>query len=136
MGRRTASRTESSTPTTSSPSRARVTAVTLSAEQGGYVRERCRGLGLGDRAEVRIQDYRDVAGDAPYDAIASVEMGEHVGAAQYPRFCAALYRLVRPGTWRPVQAYRRAADQTIDTFSSMGFNLRRLDLCSIYRNKK
>ena len=38
---------------------ARVTAVTLSAEQGGYVRQRVRGLGLTDRAEVRIQDYRD-----------------------------------------------------------------------------
>ena len=76
--------------------RARVTAVTLSAEQGGYVRQRVRGLGLGDRADVRIQDYRDpLAG--PYDAIASVEMGEHVGAAQYPRFCAALHRLLRPG---------------------------------------
>jgi cyclopropane-fatty-acyl-phospholipid synthase len=76
--------------------RARVTAVTLSAEQGGYVRRRCAGLGLGDRAEVRIQDYRDPL-DGPYDAIASVEMGEHVGAAQYPRFCAALDGLLRPG---------------------------------------
>jgi cyclopropane-fatty-acyl-phospholipid synthase len=76
--------------------RARVTAVTLSAEQGGYVRQRVRGLGLGDRAEVRIQDYRDPL-DGPYDAIASVEMGEHVGAAQYPRFCSALSRLLRPG---------------------------------------
>jgi cyclopropane-fatty-acyl-phospholipid synthase len=76
--------------------RARVTAVTLSAEQGGYARQRVRGLGLGDRAEVRIQDYRDPL-DGPYDAIASVEMGEHVGAAQYPKFCSALYCLLRPG---------------------------------------
>jgi cyclopropane-fatty-acyl-phospholipid synthase len=76
--------------------RARVTGVTLSAEQGGYVRQRVRGLGLGDRAEVRIQDYRDPL-DGPYDAIASVEMGEHVGAAQYPKFCSALYCLLRPG---------------------------------------
>jgi cyclopropane-fatty-acyl-phospholipid synthase len=75
---------------------ARVTAVTLSAEQGGYVRQRVRGLGLTDRAEVRIQDYRDPLG-TDYDAIASVEMGEHVGAAQYPRFCATLHRLLKPG---------------------------------------
>jgi cyclopropane-fatty-acyl-phospholipid synthase len=26
-----------------------------------------------------------------------VEMGEHVGAARYPAFCAALYRRLRPG---------------------------------------
>ena len=38
--------------------RVQVTGVTLSREQGGYVRQRARGLGLGDRAEVRIQDYR------------------------------------------------------------------------------
>jgi cyclopropane-fatty-acyl-phospholipid synthase len=75
---------------------ARVTAVTLSGQQGEYVAGRVRDLGLGDLVEVRIQDYRDTAG-GPYDAIASVEMGEHVGAALYPRFCSALRDLARPG---------------------------------------
>jgi hypothetical protein len=70
--------------------RVQVTGVTLSREQGGYVRQRALGRGLGDRAEVRIQDYRDPL-DGQFDAIASVEMGEHVGAARYPAFCAALY---------------------------------------------
>jgi len=74
----------------------RVTSVTLSAEQGGYSRERLRGLGLADRAEVRIQDYRDASG-GPFDAIASLEMGEHVGADGYPAFCAQLRGLLRPG---------------------------------------
>ena len=74
--------------------RVRVTGVTLSREQGGYVRRRARGLGL--NLEVRIQDYRDPL-DGSYDAIASVEMGEHVGAARYPAFCAALYGRLRPG---------------------------------------
>jgi cyclopropane-fatty-acyl-phospholipid synthase len=74
--------------------RVRVTGVTLSREQGGYVRRRARGLGL--NLQVRIQDYRDPL-DGPYDAIASVEMGEHVGAARYPAFCAALYSKLRPG---------------------------------------
>ena len=76
--------------------RARVTAVTLSAEQGGCTRDRLRGLGLADQAEVRIADYRDTRG-GPYDAIASVEMGEHVGAGNYPAFCTALHRLLQPG---------------------------------------
>jgi cyclopropane-fatty-acyl-phospholipid synthase len=75
---------------------AQVSSVTLSAEQGGYTRERLRGLGLADRAQVLIQDYRDTTG-GPYDAIASLEMGEHVGADAYPAFCAALRRQLRPG---------------------------------------
>ena len=33
----------------------------------------------------------------PFDAIASLEMGEHVGADGYPAFCAALRGLLRPG---------------------------------------
>jgi cyclopropane-fatty-acyl-phospholipid synthase len=90
--------------------RVNVTAVTLSREQGGYVRQRVRGLGLGDRADVRIQDYRDASGPAHgYDAIASVEMGEHVGAAGYPRFCAELYRLVRPGGRLLIQQMSRGS---------------------------
>ena len=75
---------------------ARVTGVTLSAEQGGYARERLRGLGLTGRATVLVQDYRDTAGGA-YDAIAALEMGEHVGADGYPAFCAALRDRLRPG---------------------------------------
>jgi cyclopropane-fatty-acyl-phospholipid synthase len=76
--------------------RVQVTGITLSREQGGFVRQRARGLGLADRADVRIQDYRDPV-DETYDAAASIEMGEHVGDAQYPRFCAALYRRLKPG---------------------------------------
>jgi cyclopropane-fatty-acyl-phospholipid synthase len=89
--------------------RVRVTGVTLSREQGGYVRRRARGLGLTeDRVQVRIQDYRDPL-DGPYDAIASVEMGEHVGAARYPAFCAALYGRLRPGGRLLIQQMSRTA---------------------------
>jgi cyclopropane-fatty-acyl-phospholipid synthase len=73
-----------------------VTAVTLSAQQGGFVAGRVRELGLESLVDVQVRDYRDITGDG-YDAIASVEMGEHVGAEQYPRFCAALHDHVRPG---------------------------------------
>ncbi|HEY1486393.1 MAG TPA: cyclopropane-fatty-acyl-phospholipid synthase family protein [Micromonosporaceae bacterium] len=74
---------------------AHVTGVTLAARQRDYVAARIERAGLGSRAQVRLQDYRDVL-DGPYDAIATVEMGEHVGDAQYPGFAAGLYGLLRP----------------------------------------
>jgi cyclopropane-fatty-acyl-phospholipid synthase len=87
---------------------ARVTGVTLSTEQGGYVQQRIRGLGLGERAEVMIQDYRDPL-EGRYDAAASIEMGEHVGAARYPRFCASLFRRLRPGGRLLIQQMSRGS---------------------------
>jgi cyclopropane-fatty-acyl-phospholipid synthase len=84
-----------------------VTAVTLSAQQGGFVTGRVRELGLESLVDVQVRDYRDITG-AGYDAIASVEMGEHVGAEQYPRFCAALHDHVRPGGRVLIQQMSRA----------------------------
>ncbi|PJJ56823.1 cyclopropane-fatty-acyl-phospholipid synthase [Mumia flava] len=72
---------------------ARVTGVTISAEQHAYVTERARRLGLEDRVEIRLQDYRDVD-DGPYDAVASLEMGEHAGDAGYPAYVETLRRNV------------------------------------------
>jgi cyclopropane-fatty-acyl-phospholipid synthase len=72
---------------------AQVTAVTLSGEQGAFVAGRVRDLGLDQLVTVQVQDYREIGGER-YDAITSIEMGEHVGASQYPRFCAQLHRLL------------------------------------------
>jgi cyclopropane-fatty-acyl-phospholipid synthase len=72
-----------------------VTGVTLAARQRDYVAKRIAAAGLSDRAQVKLLDYRD-ATDGPYDAIATIEMGEHVGDAQYPGFAAGLYRLLKP----------------------------------------
>ncbi len=74
---------------------ARVTGVTLSREQRAFVQARVAERGLGDRVEVRLQDYREV-GDPPFDAAASIEMGEHVGEDNYPTFAAGFRRLLRP----------------------------------------
>ena len=73
----------------------RATGVTLSAQQRAYGLARVAALGLDDRVEIRLQDYREIA-DAPYDAVASIEMGEHVGEHNYPEYAARLHRLVVP----------------------------------------
>ncbi|WP_328634309.1 cyclopropane-fatty-acyl-phospholipid synthase family protein [Streptomyces sp. NBC_00356] len=73
-----------------------VTAVTLAAEQAAYVKEQATARGLDKRVEVLCQDYREPAGGA-YDAAATIEMGEHVGDAEYPAFAALLHDRVRSG---------------------------------------
>jgi cyclopropane-fatty-acyl-phospholipid synthase len=76
--------------------RASVTAVTLSAAQAKYVQDRVKAQGLTELVTVRTADYRDIRG-GEYDAVAAVEMGEHVGDELYPAFCAQLHGLLRPG---------------------------------------
>ncbi|MGO9294993.1 MAG: SAM-dependent methyltransferase, partial [Streptosporangiaceae bacterium] len=75
---------------------ARVTAVTLAAGQARFTRGRVAELGLAGQVTVRVQDYRDIPAES-YDAICSIEMGEHVGRAEYPAFCALLRDRLRPG---------------------------------------
>ena len=70
--------------------------VTLSQRQADWARRAVREAGLGDRVEIRVQDYRDVH-DGPFDAISSIGMFEHVGAARLDEYFSALHRLVRPG---------------------------------------
>lgn len=73
-----------------------VVGVTLSHEQAGYARKRIAEAGLTDRVEVRLQDYREIP-DGPFDAISSIGMAEHVGAAEYRTYADVLYKLLRPG---------------------------------------
>ena len=75
---------------------ATVVGVTLSTEQAALARERVAAAGLADRVEIRVQDYREVD-DAPFDAVASVGMAEHVGVDRIPGYVARLHELVRPG---------------------------------------
>jgi cyclopropane-fatty-acyl-phospholipid synthase len=75
---------------------AHVTGVTLSTEQLAFAQNRLRDQGLDSRADLRLQDYRDLA-DGPYDAVASIEMFEAVGRQYWPGFFAKLHELLKPG---------------------------------------
>ncbi len=75
---------------------AKVTGVTLSTEQLAWARERLAGHGVADRADLRLQDYRDIA-DAPFDAVLSIEMFEAVGQAYWPGYFETVSRLLKPG---------------------------------------
>jgi cyclopropane fatty-acyl-phospholipid synthase-like methyltransferase/DUF1365 family protein len=85
------------------------TGVTLSEQQRDFVAKRIAERGLGDRVTVRLQDYREVAEDEPYDAISSIEMGEHVGESQYPVYAATMFGHLRPGGRLLLQQMSRRA---------------------------
>lgn len=71
---------------------ARVTGVTLSTEQHRTANERAAARGLADRAQFRLEDYRDLA--EPFDRIISVGMFEHVGQPNYQEYFDTVARLL------------------------------------------
>ncbi len=75
---------------------AQVVGLTLSAEQKVYIDGVLAERGLQDRVEIRVEDYRTLT-DGPFDAVASIEMGEHVGEDNYPTYAWVLHNGVRPG---------------------------------------
>jgi cyclopropane-fatty-acyl-phospholipid synthase len=75
---------------------AKVVGITLAVEQAKLARELVAQAGLSDQIEIRIADYRELAGEQ-FDAISSIGMVEHVGDAQIDVYMAKLFELLRPG---------------------------------------
>ena len=75
---------------------AQITGVTLSTEQLAWAQQRLTKQGLGHKADLRLQDYRDID-DGPYDAICSIEMIEAVGQEYWPTYFQTVARLLKPG---------------------------------------
>jgi cyclopropane-fatty-acyl-phospholipid synthase len=71
---------------------AKVTGVTLSAEQLGLAQERVAAAGLSERIAFELRDYRDLVG--PFDRIVSVGMLEHVGAPNLRNYFETVRRLL------------------------------------------
>ena len=73
-----------------------VIGVTLAEEQVEWAQEWIRKEGLGDLADVRLMDYRDVP-ESGFDGICSIGMMEHVGYKQYPSYFKEMMDKLRPG---------------------------------------
>jgi cyclopropane-fatty-acyl-phospholipid synthase len=82
---------------------ASVTGVTLSTEQLAFAQRRMDTLGTSAQADLRLQDYRDIA-DAPFDAICSIEMVEAVGREYWPTYFDSVARLLKPGGQACIQS--------------------------------
>jgi cyclopropane-fatty-acyl-phospholipid synthase len=77
---------------------ASVVGITLSPPQAEKALQRAEQAGVGDRVEIRVMDYRDLAGSGErFDAIASIGMVEHVGASQIEVYAQTLAGLLEPG---------------------------------------
>jgi cyclopropane-fatty-acyl-phospholipid synthase len=73
-----------------------VLGITLSRPQADLARRRVAELGLDDRVEIRVADYRALD-EPPFDAVVSIGMVEHVGASQIDVYARQTARLLRPG---------------------------------------
>jgi cyclopropane-fatty-acyl-phospholipid synthase len=91
----------------------RVTGITLSEAQAAYARSRLAERGLGERVEIRVQDYRDLAGR--WDAIVSIEMLEAVGHRFLDPFFAVCGRVLAPGGRMALQTIS-IPDQVYDRY--------------------
>jgi cyclopropane-fatty-acyl-phospholipid synthase len=91
-----------------------VTGVTLSVEQRDYVMGKAAERGLADKVDVSLRHFRDLEAsgvhDEDIDAIASIEMGEHVGDLEYVVFVDSIHRYLRPGGRALIQQMSRSND--------------------------
>jgi cyclopropane-fatty-acyl-phospholipid synthase len=76
--------------------RVEVLGITLSERQAQMARSRAAEAGVADRVEIRVMDYRDLAGER-FDAVASIGMVEHVGEERIDVYAGRLASLLPPG---------------------------------------
>jgi cyclopropane-fatty-acyl-phospholipid synthase len=69
--------------------------VTLSYEQAQWAKAAIDREGLGDLAEVRHLDYRDVV-ETDFDAVSSIGLTEHIGVRNYPAYFSHLRDRLKP----------------------------------------
>jgi cyclopropane fatty-acyl-phospholipid synthase-like methyltransferase/DUF1365 family protein len=86
-----------------------VLGLTLSRQQASYINAELARRGLGKRASVRIQHFREFSQPGAFDVAASIEMGEHVGAEAYPVYTRMLQTSVKAGGRVLIQQMSRAS---------------------------
>jgi cyclopropane-fatty-acyl-phospholipid synthase len=74
---------------------ARAVGITISRSQADLARKRAAEAGVGDRVEIRLQDYREL-GRERFDVISSIGMSEHVGAKNLAQYYTILHDALHP----------------------------------------
>ena len=79
----------------------KVTGLTISKEQLLYAQNRMKNIGLEDKVDLKLQDYRDETG--VYDGVASIEMFEAVGEKYWPIYFETIKHCLKPGRQATLQ---------------------------------
>ena len=94
--------------------------VTLSTEQLAWAQARMVRVDASTKADLRLQDYRDIgktSSDEPFDAICSIEMVEAVGREYWPEYFQTVARWLKPGGHACIQSIV-IADELFDRYVS------------------
>ena len=86
-----------------------VVGLTLSERQAELARRRIADAGLAERIEIRLCDYRELGGER-FDAIASIEMIEAVGAERVDLFAGCLADALAGGGRLAIQGIAKLKD--------------------------
>lgn len=90
------------------------TGITLAERQRAFVDKRISENNLTGSVEVKLRDYRDLAESpgisASFDAVSSIEMGEHVGEEHYPHYAAIMFDALKPSGRLLLQQMSRTLD--------------------------
>src|SRR3954452_25305524 len=78
-----------------------VVGLTLSNEQQAWAERKIAEVGLSERIEIRLQDYRETT--EQFDAVASVEMVEAVGRRWWGAYLDSIARNLKPGVRAALQ---------------------------------
>ena len=91
---------------------AHVTGITISQAQLDYAVERMERLGLSDKVEIKLMDYRDIEGE--YDAVVSIEMFEAVGESYWGAYFDKVHEVLKTGGKAGLQIITIADDMFED----------------------
>lgn len=88
--------------------------LTLSQEQFEYTQGKIRQMGLETQVSIELADYSEfeLSAEGAYDKIASIEMTEHVGLANFPGYLRKMRSLLRDRGLLINQATTRRAKRT------------------------
>jgi cyclopropane-fatty-acyl-phospholipid synthase len=79
-----------------------VVGLTIAREQADFARKRIAELGLADRVEIRLEDFRETSGS--FDAVVSIEMIESIDETQWPALFDTIAVRLAPGGRAALQA--------------------------------